>query len=81
MNQGHAIIVSMNKDDDSTIGWIEDFTASLKRPLKDRWDYCFIHTYKPVLDDADYRSFETLKEYREWCQKNLPTWLGYAQEL
>ena len=35
-------------------------------------------SYKPVLDDADYRSFDSLAEYRAWCASNLPTWLGYG---
>jgi hypothetical protein len=26
--------------------------------------YAFIRTYKPVLDDAAYRSFDTMEEYR-----------------
>jgi hypothetical protein len=41
--------------------------------------YAFIHTYKPVMDDADYRSFDTLEAYRCWCEKELPSWLGYAR--
>ncbi len=41
--------------------------------------YAFIRTYKPVLDDAPYRSFETMSEYRQWCQDNLPDWLGYGR--
>jgi len=39
--------------------------------------YAFIKTYKPVMDDADYRSFDTMDEYRQWCEANLPRWLGY----
>jgi hypothetical protein len=38
-----------------------------------------INTYKPVLDDADYRSFDTMAEYRQWCEDNLPDWLGYGR--
>jgi hypothetical protein len=61
--------------------WERDFEAAAKRPLALRMKYAFIHTYKPVLDDAPYRSFETMAEYREWCEKNLPSWLGYGQSL
>lgn len=61
--------------------WLEDFEASSHRSLKDRWDYSFIHTYKPILDDASYRAFDTLAEYRLWCEINLPNWLGYGQNL
>jgi len=58
--------------------WLRDFEASLRRSLRDRLDYSFIHTYKPVLDDAPYRTFETMEEYRRWCRENLPAWLGYG---
>ena len=59
--------------------WLVEFEAAAKRPLKMRLKYAFIHTYKPVLDDAVYRSFNTLEDYRQWCDKNLPSWLGYAR--
>ncbi|MFN0012266.1 MAG: hypothetical protein ACKVS8_11555 [Phycisphaerales bacterium] len=59
--------------------WIADFEAAAKRTLEQRFKYAFIKTYKPVLDDAKYRSFESMAEYRDWCEKNLPEWLGYGR--
>ena len=59
--------------------WLVDFKAAAKRSLKERWPYSFIHTYKPILDDEPYRSFETMQDYRNWCEKFLPKWLGYGQ--
>jgi hypothetical protein len=59
--------------------WFEEFAAAARRPLATRLRYAFIKTYKPVLDDAPYRSFETLAEYRAWCEANLPSWLGYGR--
>ena len=59
--------------------WLAEFEAAAKRPLALRWRYSFIHTYKPVLDDATYRSFDTMEEYRRWCEQNLPSWLGYLR--
>lgn len=59
--------------------WIEEFDAAARRPLAVRMKYAFIHTYKPVLDDASYRSFDTMEEYRRWCEQNLPEWLGYGR--
>jgi hypothetical protein len=41
--------------------------------------YAFIHTYKPVLDDEPFRAFDTMEEYRRWCEENLPGWLGYGR--
>jgi hypothetical protein len=58
---------------------LEEFEAAARRPLPLRWRYAFIHTYKPVLDDAEYRSFDSTAEYRRWCAENLPSWLGYAR--
>ncbi len=59
--------------------WFEEFEAAARRPLEQRMKYAFIRTYKPVLDDASYRSFASLEEYRRWCEENLPDWLGYAR--
>ncbi len=59
--------------------WLEEFEAAARRSLAVRIRYSFIHTYKPVLDDAPYRSFDTMEEYRRWCEENLPAWLGYAR--
>lgn len=61
--------------------WEAEFKAAARRPLPVRMRYSFIRTYKPVLDDAQYRSFETMADYREWCEKNLPKWLGYGRSL
>ena len=58
--------------------WDEEFEAAARRPLKTRMRYAFIRTYKPVLDDASYRSFTSLAEYRAWCAAELPAWLGYG---
>jgi len=58
--------------------WLEEFEAARKRPLAQRWKYAFIRTYKPVLDDLPYRSFDSTAEYRRWCDENLPSWLGYG---
>ena len=58
--------------------WLEEFEAASRRPLETRIRYAFIRTYKPVLDDSPYRSFQTMEEYRRWCNENLPEWLGYG---
>jgi hypothetical protein len=62
-----------------TQDWLEEFEAAARRPLEMRMRYAFIKTYKPVLDDASYRSFDTMEDYRRWCEENLPSWLGYGR--
>ena len=59
--------------------WWDDFEAAARRPLATRIRYSFIHTRKPVLDDARFRAFDTMEEYRQWCEANLPEWLGYGR--
>jgi hypothetical protein len=57
--------------------WLAEFDAAARRPLPLRWKYAFIRTYKPVMDDARFRAFDTMEDYRRWCEQNLPRWLGY----
>lgn len=59
----------------------DEFEAAATRSLRQRFRYAFIRTTKPVMDDAAYRSFDTMEEYRLWCEENLPTWLGYGRSV
>lgn len=60
---------------------MEDFKEQcrrqLERSLEQRFKYGFFRQYKPVLDDAPNRVFETMQEYREWADENLPRYLGF----
>ncbi len=60
--------------------WLAEFEAAARRPLKMRFRYAFIKTYKPVMDDEPFRAFDTMADYRRWCEENLPSWLGYGRE-
>jgi hypothetical protein len=59
--------------------WLAEFEAAARRPLAQRMKYAFIRTYKPVLDDARFRAFDTMEDYRRWCEEKLPSWLGYGR--
>ena len=59
--------------------WIAEFEAAAARPLKVRFRYAFIRTYKPVMDDASFRAFDSMEAYRTWCEQHLPSWLGYGR--
>ena len=56
---------------------LAEFEAASRRPLAQRWRYAFVRTYKPVMDDARFRAFETTEAYRQWCESHLPRFLGY----
>lgn len=64
---------------DQVAQWRQEFDAAQSRPIAQRFRYAFIKTYKPVLDDAPYRSFDTMEDYRRWCERELPSWLGYGR--
>lgn len=59
---------------------IASFDAAMKRPLLERIARGCIHTFKPVLDEGPgIRMWDTMEEYRRWCEENLPDWLGYRR--
>jgi hypothetical protein len=73
MQETHAVAALQNKPNgprggrgDIPADWLADFEAAARRPLAQRMRYSFIKTYKPVMDDAGFRSFSTMREYREW---------------
>ena len=68
-------------DDATSSEWTKDFEAAARRSLEERMRYAFVHTHKPVLDDAPWRSFDTMADYRRWCEDHLPSWLGYGREV
>jgi hypothetical protein len=71
-------LVDDQEDERQRREWKADFEAAARRPLRMRLRYAFVHTHKPVLDDASFRAFETMAQYREWCAQDLPDWLGYG---
>lgn len=65
-------------DQDDLTDFKQQCERSLQRSVQDRMRYGFYYVYKPVLDDAPWRSFNTTAEYRAWCRENLPEYLGYG---
>ncbi len=51
----------------------------IRRPLENRIRYGFCRMYRPVLDDAPWRAFDTMADYRAWCEANLPEYLGFRR--
>lgn len=57
----------------------KEFEISLKRSVLERVRRGFIKTYRPVMDNAPYRIFSRMQDYKSWCEKKLPEWLGYGK--
>ena len=66
-------------DQQTTEQFLEQCRRQMDRPLHLRLKYGFCRTYKPVLDDAPWRAFNTLAEYRAWCEEKLPAYLGFRR--
>jgi hypothetical protein len=66
-------------NDDDLKDFREQCERNLERSVEDRMRYGFCYVYKPVLDDAPWRSFDSTAAYRKWCRDNLPTYLGYGE--
>jgi hypothetical protein len=57
----------------------EQCRRQMGRPLELRIKYGFCRTHKPVLDNAPWRSFDSMADYRSWCETNLPEYLGFRR--
>ena len=57
----------------------EQCRRQMARPLATRIKYGFARTYKPVLDDAPWRVFDSMAAYRQWCEAELPDYLGFKR--
>jgi len=58
---------------------INRFELSLQRSMKERIQSGYIKTYRPFLDDCNLRIFDTMVEYKKWCNEKLPRFLGMYQ--
>jgi hypothetical protein len=65
--------------DDDLAAFKQQCERGLRRSIKERMRYGFCYVYKPVMDDAPWRSFESTAAYRKWCRENLPEYLGYGE--
>jgi hypothetical protein len=63
--------------DHSDLQFREQCRRQMDRPLEARIRYGFCRTHKPVLDDAAWRVFDSMTEYRAWCATHLPEYLGF----
>ena len=57
----------------------EECRRQMERPLATRIKHGFYRVHKAVADDAPWRSFDSMAEYRAWCESNLPDYLGYKR--
>ena len=55
----------------------EQCRRQMARPIASRMKYGFCRVNRPVLDVPGVRTFDTMREYREWCANNLPAYLGF----
>jgi hypothetical protein len=71
-----------NENPSAEPDWLPEFREECQRTLRmsveDRMLFGFTYEYKSIMDDAKWRSFDSMEEYRRWCDENLPKELGYG---
>jgi hypothetical protein len=67
-------------DEEADEAFREQCRRQMDRPLQQRIKYGFYRTDNPILDDAPWRAFDSMAEYRQWCEANLPEYLGYKRK-
>ena len=68
---------SIDRDAAEAVAFREQCRRQIARPLATRMKYGFCRVHRPVLDTPGVRTFESTKEYREWCAAHLPAYLGF----
>lgn len=62
---------------------LEDFRRQcerqLARPLADRIRFGFFRNANPVRDAHGNRTFGSIREYRQFCDRSYPAYYGYAR--
>ena len=70
----------MRKTCDEKADTWASFDAASGRPVGERIARGCLSTFKPVLDEGPgVRVWDTMEEYRRWCDSVLPDWLGYKR--
>jgi hypothetical protein len=67
------------KDKLADEAFAEQCRRQMDRPMEQRMRYGFYSMYRPVLDDAPWRVFDSTEQYRAWCEQNLPEYLGFKR--
>jgi hypothetical protein len=63
-------------------GWADfrdQCRRQMERPLALRIKYGFARPIYPSPDEPHWRIFKTMADYRAWCEKNLPDYLGFKR--
>jgi len=56
-----------------------DFRDGISRTVAERVRLGLVLMKLPVFDDAPYRIFSTMEEYRLWAECHLPPYLGFTR--
>ncbi len=66
-------------DDAADVLFRAQCRRQLARPIESRMKYGFCRVPRPGFAQPTVRVFDTTRAYREWCEANLPAYLGYQQ--
>lgn len=79
VSASNSHVPAASAEDDGWQEFRDQCRRQMRRSLDQRIRYGFCRMYKPILDDAPWRAFDTIAEYRAWCEANLPPYLGFKR--
>lgn len=62
-------------DEETLRAWREQCHRQMQRPMSARLKYGFVAVANR---ERINRSFQTMSDYRAWCESHLPSYLGYG---
>lgn len=65
----------LQTDEQTLREWREQCRRQMQRPMSARLKYGFVGAANR---EKVNRSFQTMSEYRAWCESHLPSYLGYG---
>jgi hypothetical protein len=68
-----------SKEDQGWADFRDQCRRQMKRPLELRIKYGFSRPINSAPSKPSWRAFKTMAEYRAWCEKNLPDYLGFKR--
>ena len=72
-------MIGKEENSDTLADWEEGIRSGGATPAGDA-NALRLHSHLQArLDDEPFRAFDTMEQYRQWCEANLPEWLGYGR--
>src|ERR1700722_17732722 len=74
-----GVFAQQSSDENAWAAFRAECRRRMKWPVRKRLKHGFLPPVRPVPDGVLWRSFKSMAEYRDWCDKNLSADLGFKK--